>query len=79
MQNALIARLTDSEGKLESLQRIYLKDDNTKDTRKQTAKFTGRSNEQAVLDFCLSDLQASNCSQDEGSKSGCGDIRSPIR
>ena len=54
-QNALIARLTNNNGKLESLQRIYLNEDATKDIRKQTSKYTGHSNEEAKASVKLFD------------------------
>lgn len=54
-QNALIEKLTDPEGKLEGLQRVYLKDDDSKDTRKQTPKLTGNSNAQARASVKLFD------------------------
>ncbi len=54
-QNALIAKLTDNLGKLESLQRIYLTDAAEKDTRKQTPKYTGNTVEESKASVKLFD------------------------
>lgn len=56
-QKALIARLTDNEGKLESLQRTYLTTNNSKDTRKQTPRYTGHTVEQSKASVKLFDPQ----------------------